>query len=268
MTLILASIFMVIIAGIETVAYSVRIAAVRTQKLAVSLSLFNLIAQVSRLSLLIIFPLLGSMVDRAIQNNTVHLLESSFRVVIVAITVGSIIGSVMIPFFVGGFSRLINHFVDVGSVPRLFFSLVEHRRVWLRPRRVKLRNYTELIHPSFEQLPRNFVFINIAVVAIYTVGSLASIYAGALAPELRVTTSQLAGAVNGLGAVLLMIFVDPTMAMITDQAMQGKRPLRQVQSAVSFLVVGKVIGTVIAQALFLPAAAWIAFMAQWVGKLS
>jgi hypothetical protein len=267
MALTLTFIFMVLIAGLETLAYSVRVAAVRTQKLAVSFSLFNLLAQVSRLSLMLIFPLLGGMVDNAIKNGTVHLLEGPFRLVIIAITVGSIAGACVIPFFVGGFSRLINRFVDVGSVPRLFFSLVQHRKVWLRPRRVSGKYYADFIRPSFKNLPRNFFFINIAVVAIYTVGSLASIYAGALVPELRVTTSQLAGAVNGLGAVLLMIFVDPVMAMITDQAMQGQRPLRQVQSAVSFLVAGKVVGTVIAQALFLPAAAWIAYMARLVATL-
>ncbi|MEW5785345.1 MAG: DUF2837 family protein [Bacillota bacterium] len=267
MALTIALVFMVIIAGIETMAYSVRVAAVRTQKLAVSFALFNLLAQVSRLSLMVIFPLMGSMVDRAIENNTVPLLEGPFRLVIAAITAGSIMGAVLIPFFVGGFSRLINHFVDVGSVPRLFFRLVEHRRVWLRPRRVEFKNYADFIHPSFKNLPRNFFIINIAVVAIYTVGSLASIYAGALVPQLSVTTSQLAGAVNGLGAVLLMIFVDPTMAMITDEAMQGKRPLRQVQSAVTYLVAGKVIGTVIAQALFLPTAAWIAYTARLVASL-
>ncbi len=267
MAFTLAIIFMVLIAGLETLAYSVRVAAVRTQKLAVSFSLFNLIAQFSRFSLLVIFPLIGSMVDRAITNDTVHLLEGPFRLVIAAITVGSIAGAFLIPFFVGGFSRMINHFVDVGSVPRLFFSLVEHRKVWLRPRRVSRKHYADFTKPSFEKLPRNFFYINIAVVAIYTVGSLASIYAGALVPELRVTTSQLAGAVNGLGALLLMVFVDPVMAMITDDAMQGKRPLRQVQSAVSFLVAGKVVGTIIAQALFLPAAAWIAYMARLVAAL-
>ena len=133
MTLAIAAVLMVVIAVIETVAYSVRIAAVRTQKLAVSFSLFNLIAQVSRLSLMIIFPLMGSMVDLAIRNNTVHLLEGPFRLIILAITAGSIAGAFLIPFFVGGFSRMINRFADLGTVPRLFFSLVEHRKVWLRP---------------------------------------------------------------------------------------------------------------------------------------
>ena len=120
---------------------------------------------------------------------------------------------------------------------------------------------------SLQGLPRDFVLINIIVVDIYTVGSLASIYAGTLVPDLRTTTSNLAGAVNGLGAVLLMIFVDPAMAVITDEAMQGKRPLRQVQSAVVFLVGGKVIGTILAQALFIPAAIWIAYIARLVASL-
>jgi hypothetical protein len=263
MTLSLAAGLMVLIAAFETVAYSVRIAAVRTQKLAVSFSLFNLIAQVARLSMLIVFPLLGSMVDRAIENNTVHLLEGPFRLVILAMTLGSVCGAFLIPLFVGAFSRLINHFAAVGSVPRLFFSLVENRKAWLRPRRVRV-DYSRVRRASLQGLPRAFVLVNILVVAIYTVGSLASIYAGSLVPELRTTTSNLAGVVNGLGAVLLMIFVDPTMAMITDDAMQGKRPLRQVQSAVVYLVCGKVVGTLLAQALFTPAAAWIAYAARLV----
>lgn len=266
MTLVVAAVLMAVIAAIETVAYSVRIAAVRTQKLAVSFSLFNLLAQVARLSLLITFPLMGGMVDLAIKNNTVPLLEGPFRLVILSITLGSVAGALLIPLFVGGFSRLINRFAALGSVPRLFFNLVEHRRTWLRPRRVRV-DYSGVRRASLEGLPRDFVLINIAVVAIYTVGSLASIYAGALAPDLRVTTSQLAGAVNGLGAVLLMVFVDPTMAMITDEAMQGRRPLNQVQSAVLFLVGGKVAGTLLAQALFLPAAQWIASAARLVAGI-
>jgi hypothetical protein len=257
---------MFLFAATETVAYSVRIAAVRTQKLAVSLSLFNLIAQFARLAVLIVFPLLGSIVDQAVKGGTVQDLAGSFRLVLLAIAAGSVAGAFFIPFFVGGFSRLINSFVDAGSVPRMVFKLIEHRRLWLRPRRIRPGSGS-LWQASFEGLPRGFFLINIAVVAIYTVGSLASIYAGALVPELPITASQLAGVVNGLGAVLLLVFVDPAMAMITDEAMQGRRPLRHVQSAVTFLVGGKVIGTLLAQALFLPAATFIAYAAGLMSHL-
>ena len=57
---------------------------------------------------------------------------------------------------------------------------------------------------------------------------------------------------------LLTLMVDPTCAFITDQAVKGKRPEGDVRAMVFYIIMGRVVGTLIlSQLLFLPAAAYI-----------
>ena len=100
--------------------------------------------------------------------------------------------------------------------------------------------------------------INFVIVAIYTIGVLSSLYAGALVPEFRITASQLSAIVNGIATILLVTLVDPTCAYITDQAIRGKRKESDVRAMVFYIIMGRVFGTlIISQLLFLPSAEYI-----------
>ena len=50
----------------------------------------------------------------------------------------------------------------------------------------------------------NVIVFNAIAVAIFTVGVLASIYAGYLNPELRATAGQLSAVVNGLATICFL----------------------------------------------------------------
>jgi hypothetical protein len=111
---------------------------------------------------------------------------------------------------------------------------------------------------SFKGIPQTFLWINLVVVSIYTIGVLSSLYAGALVPEFRITASQLSAIVNGIATILLVTLVDPTCAYITDQAIKGKRKESDVRAMVFYIIIGRVVGTLIlAQLLFLPSAEYI-----------
>jgi hypothetical protein len=64
--------------------------------------------------------------------------------------------------------------------------------------------------------------------------------------------------INGIATILLTLFIDPKAAIITDQALRGKRPYEDVKALVVLLIVTKIVGTLLGQALFLPAANLIA----------
>ena len=82
--------------------------------------------------------------------------------------------------------------------------------------------------------------------------------AGALIPSFRVTATQLSGIVNGLATILFTLMVDPIAAHITDQASKGERPQRDVRTVVFYIVLGRVMGTLIlSQLLFVPGTAYI-----------
>lgn len=64
--------------------------------------------------------------------------------------------------------------------------------------------------------------------------------------------------INGIAAILLTLLIDPKSAIITDQALRGKRPYGDVKALVVLLITSKFVGTLLGQVLFIPAAKVIA----------
>jgi hypothetical protein len=103
------------------------------------------------------------------------------------------------------------------------------------------------------------------MVSIYAIGVLCSLMAGALIPTYRVTATQLSGIVNGIATILFTLMVDPIAAHITDQSARGKRKEGDVRTVVFYIVLGRVVGTLIlSQLLFLPGAEYIKTVTLWV----
>ncbi|MDA8097884.1 MAG: lipid II flippase Amj family protein [Clostridia bacterium] len=273
---------------INTLIYSVRLSGVRTQRLATAISLFNVIFLISSTANMIQAPLLSAIVERSINtaldgvavpgrlNEFVDtpayqvqlgLLAEDIRLVILAATLGTIIGALMIPTFVRVFSRLILIFDEIGSVPRLvLLILFSPRRLRRAMDYVQVPSMSEIRRTAHERigLPKGFLVFNVVVTGIYTTGVLSALYAGALFPDYRSTAVLLSAIVNGFATVLLATIVDPTAARITDQAIRGVRPERDVQMMVFWLAVSRLAGTVLAQLLFVPAALLIRFVAQLI----
>ena len=273
---------------INTLIYGVRLAGVRTQRLALAISLFNVIFLVASTANTVQAPLLSSLVEKAINAGfgmvgrpaeVAELVKSEFylahlaslradmRLVILAATGGTVLGALLIPAFVQVFSRAILLFEEAGSVPRLlgmvFFS---PRRVWGYAQRVRVTRKEFLRQAARRRpvMPKTFLLLNIIVTGVYTTGVLSALYAGALFPLYRSTATLLAPLVNGVATVLAATVVDPTAAMITDQALRGVRGEEDVKLMVMYLALTRFLGTILAQVLFLPAAEAIYLVARLI----
>jgi len=108
------------------------------------------------------------------------------------------------------------------------------------------------------------VFLNVIGVALWSVGVFASLYAGYLNPELRVTAVTLSSIINGIATILMFVFIDPQMSMMTDDVIDGKVSEPCFRRAVVWLVGSRFVGTLVAQLLFVPAATMIAYVAKIV----
>jgi hypothetical protein len=106
------------------------------------------------------------------------------------------------------------------------------------------------------------IALNIAAVALWTTGVFASLYAGYLNPELRVTSSQLSSVINGAATIMMFVLVDPHMSAMTDDVIEGKTPDAYFRRAIVWLVASRLAGTILAQALLVPAAMVIALVAS------
>lgn len=242
----------------ETIASSMRIAGVRTRNIATSLSFVNATLLVSRMSNMLQAPLLGAMVDTAIIRHNPGALLQNFRLIVFAAFIGNLVGAALVPFFVSVFTEGIIEFETVGSIPRMMIAALHPRNLIEMRKKFKLPNKKTFRNISIHGMPQTFLWLNVLMVSIYAIGVLSSLYAGARVPEYRVTATQLSGIVNGIATILLTLLVDPTCALITDQAIKGKRKEDDVRAMVFYIIAGRVFGTLlISQLIFLPASNYI-----------
>src|SRR5207247_2458095 len=107
---------------IGMLSYAVRIAGVRTGRIAVSLALFNILLLVSRTSNTFQGPLLAKHVEQSILRGSTAGIESDLRWLIVAATLASFAGMITIPTFQRLAGRAIAALNSHRSMPRLLLS--------------------------------------------------------------------------------------------------------------------------------------------------
>jgi len=73
---------------------------------------------------------------------------------------------------------------------------------------------------------------------------------------------MLAAVVNGAATVLGAVVVEPAASSITDGALRGERDEADVKQMAFYMALTRLLGTVLAQVLFLPGAYFIKFLAQ------
>jgi hypothetical protein len=70
--------------------------------------------------------------------------------------------------------------------------------------------------------------------------------------------------VNGFATILLFALIDPQLSVMTDDVVEGRIDEALFRRTVVWISISRLVGTVLAQAVFLPAAAAIAWIAVYV----
>jgi Alternate to MurJ len=248
---------------IGTLAYSVRIAGVRTGRIAVSLSLFNLLLLVSRTANGFQAPLLAKRVERAVVIGGGEGGVGDFRWLLVSASLATVAGALLTPTFQRLFTRAVAGFAAHRSLPRLLAhalspaGLADVRAAATAPRSHNLTALAGRARP-----PAGVLVSNIMATAVWTVGVFASIYAGRLEPDLRATSSNLSSIINGVATLLLFVVVDPHLSLLTDDVVEGRASEGSLRRSVVWFLGTRLMGTVLAQVLLVPAARAIAAVAR------
>ncbi len=258
----LVFVFTLIIHAISTLAYAVRWVGVKTGRLAVSFAIFNILVLVSRTSNSIQAPLLAKKIERDLSSGLLNDATGQFRWLLLAASVGTLIGALLIPTFQRIFSRLVVQLDIDRSIPRLLihgFSKIGVRH-FKHP--IKLPSKQNILYlKDVQRLPIRLILLNTAVVSLLTVGVFASLYAAYLNPSLRTTASNLASIVTGIATIFLVVFIDPYFSLLTDDVLGGKRSVEYFNKCVISMVISRLAGTLAAQLLFIPCARMIAWVA-------
>ena len=269
--LVLAMVLNGVVQAVQIGAYAARLAGVQTGRIATSISLFNLFVTTSRLASLFLTPALGALADSAahaaphgafsVGPEVQATFETQMRLIILAGTVGTTVGALLLPTFLFLFMRGIRSFERSGSVIRALFRLFDPRVMLDVVRSVRVPNFAEIRRFSLEGIPRRLLVFNILVTAIYATGVVAAYYASVLNLGARTTAAGLSGLINGIGTISFTLIVDPGSSYIVDQASKDERPVEHVKSLVFFLAATAIVGTLCSQLILYPGAVAIAHAA-------
>jgi hypothetical protein len=252
-----------IIHVIGTLAYSVRIAGVRTRRIAVSFALFNILILLSRTSNALQGPFLAKRVEESLHATGVPTLLADFRWLLFSATLATLVGGFLVPTFQRLFSRAVLHFQIHRSIPRLLIHGFLKGGISQIKDAISIPSRANVTGLRIGRGLSTRVFaLNVIAVAFWTVGVVASLYAGFLNPELRVTASTLSSVINGGATILMFVFIDPHMSIMTDDVMEGRVTEPSFRQAVVWLIASRFTGTLLAQLLLIPAASLIALMAE------
>ena len=250
---------------IGTLAYSARIAGVRTRRIAMSFALFNILVLVSRTSNSFLGPFLAKRIESRIAGGGGDALYADFQLVLGSATLAVAVGIVLVPTEQRLFAQAIAYFQEHRSTARLIMKTATP---------TGLKAVRDALHPPSISHLRNLVqdrgvgwgvlVANCLAQALITVGVVASLYAGYLNPEFRVTASQLSAVINGFATILLFALIDPQLSVMTDDAVEGRVSEALFRRTIVWISLSRLAGTLLAQVLFLPSAQLIAWIANYV----
>jgi len=247
---------------IGTLAYAARIAGVRTRRIALAFSLFNALVLISRTANSFQAPLLAKRVERNVLAGATTGALADFRWLLLAASLATITGALLTPTAQRLFSRGVTALSKRRSLPRLLFAALSTQGLGVLRESVAIPSTANVKSAAARRgAPVGVLLVNGAATAVWTVGVLASLYAAYLAPDLRATASNLSAIVNGVATILLFVLVDPWLAVLTDDVVEGRASDAQFRRSVVGLIASRFAGTVAAQFLLVPAAGLVAAIA-------
>jgi hypothetical protein len=274
-----AMIITFIVQGVQIGAYAARLAGVQTKRIATSISLFNLFMTTGRLANLFMAFFIGPLSDQAgvavtkLAGNSAAVdtwqraFEIELRLIVLAGTVGMIAFAMLLPMFTALFRRGVRSFESRGSVPHSLARLFSPKVALEVLRTQRMPSLSQIRGFDWRVIPKRLLIFNTVVMCVYAIGVQSSFLASVLDVNVARTAISLSGVINGVGTIAFTLFVDPTSAMITDQAIHGKRSIEEVRSMVFYLTVTAIIGTLLSQAIFYPAAVIIEVVARFAGHV-
>lgn len=249
---------------IATLSYSVRIVGIRTGRIAISFALFNILVLVSRTANGFQAPLLAKTVETDIKMNVFDN-STTFRLIILASSMATVFGAVLIPTFQRVLASAVINFSEHKSLGRLIIHGFSKNGILYFKDNITMPAKANISDIKLDNsFPWKIFVLNTLATAILTIGVLSAVYASYLNPDYRTTASNLSAFVNGFATILMFAFIDPHLSAMTDDVTLGKCSEATFRKYIVYMTIARLTGTALAQILFLPSAQLLAWTATHI----
>lgn len=248
-----------IISLIGTFSYSVRLVGVRTGKIAITFSVFNVLTLVSRVAVTFQTPILTKLVEN--NSSGINLIQI-FDLIIIISGVATVVAAFFLPTFQRIFYKGVLSFSVDKSICKLIMHSFSKTGISYIRDSIAIPVKDNITKINYKKIPKRITIYNLIAVSFITTGSLAPIYAGLLAPDLRATCITLSSIINATATILMSIFIDPELSVMTDEVIENKCTEESFRTCIMALVGSKILGTFASLLLFIPSAYLVVYIAQ------
>jgi hypothetical protein len=245
-------IFTILVHAVDTGAHAARLAGVRTGRLALAGSLYNALAIVSRGANTVAGPLIALMTDVAANTQNADSLLPNFRLILLAASAGTLLAALLIPSASRVLATGVASYEKRRSLPRVIVNSASIRGLWQVRRSLRRPTLAAVRESRASPFPRRLLLFSTLATAAFTVSNFAALYASALHPQGARTAASLAPLLTGSAVFVNTFIVTPSIALVTDEALRGERPLEDVTYITIWQVGARLAGTLLAQLLLSP----------------
>ncbi len=260
--LVVAMLLNCIVQTISIAAYAARLAGAKSGRVGTAMSLYNLFVTASRFSSMLYMPMLGALSDRAGQTGDQSGFVWQLRLIVIAGTAGTVLGTLAVPVFVRVYLRGIRAFEKTGNVIKALLRALQPNTAMGIVREAWRGGERDVYRFTFRNVPKDVLVLNTIVSAVFGIGIVSAAYASVLDATVARTALISSGLINGFAVIAYNFVVDPASAFMTDQTARGERTLDDVKALVTGLSGTAILGFLISQILLLPAALVIAQAAK------
>jgi hypothetical protein len=265
MKVIIVFIFTLVIHLISTLSYSVRLVGLKTGRIAVTVALFNILALCSGFSNSFQAPFFAKFVESDVPFMNHSTVLNYFLFILSAAGLGTLIGGFITPSFQRILTVLVYRFNIDKSLHKLLFYSLKHFSVNQIKNNLALPSKHNIDHvKDFRRMPMRRIVMNSLIIALLTVGTLSSLYAATIAPQIRLTASSLVPIITGLATITSVLYIEPYFSLLTDDILNGKTSIVVFHKSIVWLVISRFVGTLLAIILLVPCAELIVFVAQLI----
>jgi hypothetical protein len=260
--LVAAMVLNCIVQTISIASYAARLAGARSGRVGTAMSLYNLFVTASRFASMLYAPMLGALSDGAQRTGDGSAFQWQLRSIVLAGTLGAVLGTLLVPIFLRIYLRGIRAFERTGNVVKAMMSLLRLKTALGVAREMLDGGERDVYRFSLHNVPKDVLILNTMVSAVFGIGIVSAAYASVLNAAAARTALLSSGLVNGAAVIAYNVVVDPASAFMTDQSVRGERTLDDVKALVTALSITAILGFLLSQALLLPAAVLLEHFAR------
>jgi hypothetical protein len=228
------------------------LAGVRTGRLALATSLYNVLMLVARGANTIAAPLIALITDLAANSGSTSDLLIGFRIILLAASAGTLVAGLLIPSLSRLLATGVTSYEHRRSLPRVIVRSASVRGLWRLRHDLAPPRIAAVRDAGWSPFPKRFLGVSALIAAVFTGSNFAALYASALVPAGARTAASLAPVLTGAAVLLNVLIVQPVAALVTDQALRRERPVAEVTYITIWQVGAEFVGTLLAQALLWP----------------